>query len=475
MERMTPLRDSIQWRIFLYYTAIFSVAVALLFAGHFWTTLQSVRRTAKARMQEQAVHLLPEAFPPPDWTKAADNPLSTEPPVTRGPVERREFHKIVAKLGQEQIYVILVNWKGQEIYRSKNAPRDFYVIASPGGPLKLNPDALSLGVEVHTRLGDVLALGQPRKAVEAQTLHTLPQTIATAVCVLGLFSFLGFRLIKHGLKPIREISRAAEHIANGALSERIAISSQTSELGQLANVLNHTFNQLESVLLRQKQFTADASHELRTPVASILADCEFSLKRERPPERYRETIEVCREAARHMRKIIESLGLLSRFDAEAVDLQKTPCDLACVAAQALALVQPLARKHTIELLTELAPAPCRGDTARLEQVAVNLLSNAILYNRASGKVHLRTGSAEGKAFLVVEDNGPGIPEDKIERIFDRFFRLDTTRRHPESGSGLGLAICKAIMEAHGGEIKATSKPGSGAHLAITLEAIPSAK
>ncbi len=473
MERMTPLRDSIQWRIFLYYTAIFSVAVALLFAGHFWTTLQSARRMAETRMQKHAVQMRPLAFPPPDFSKMDGQPRPAEPPVMRGPVNNRDFHKTVAKLEREQIYVILVNWRGEEIYRSQNAPRDFCVSTPPGGPLTLKPGARSLGVEVHTRIGDVIALGQPRKVVELLALHTLPQTVAAAVSVLGLFSFFGFRLIKHGLKPIRDISRAAEHIASGALSERIAIPSQRSELGQLANVLNHTFNQLESVLLRQKQFTADASHELRTPVASILADCEFSLKRERTPERYRETIAVCHEAARHMRKIIESLGLLARFDAKEQELKKTPCDLACVASQALALVQPLAREHTVEISSELNPASCRGDTARLEQVAVNLLSNAILYNQASGKVHLRTGTAGGNAFLVVEDNGPGIPEDKIERIFDRFFRLDTTRRHPESGSGLGLAICKAIMDAHGGEIKATSKAGKGSVLAVTLEATPS--
>ncbi len=466
---MTSPRHSIQWRIFSYYTAIFTVAIVLLAAGHFWATVQSARRMAEMQMQEEGVQLMPLVFPPPDWSKPEWQKLAKERPVRRGPVENPIFFKSVAQLQKNTFCVLLVNWQGQEIFRSKNTPPDFFVAVSPSGSLKLKAGAGTLGVEVRTRIGDVIALGLPLSTVRKQALQTLPQTAVLALLVLGGFSFFGFRLIKRGLKPIHEISRAAQHIAGGALHERIPAPAEGSELGQLAHVLNHTFDRIQEVLSRQKQFTADASHELRTPVASILADCEFSLKRERSPARYRETIEVCHEAARHMRQLIDALGLLARFDAGEAALVTVPCDLAPVAADAVILLRPLARERGITLECNLAPAPCLGDAARLGQVARNLLSNAIVHNRREGSVRLSTGSQEGEAWLAVEDTGPGIPPEMAERIFGRFFRLDKARRHPESGSGLGLAICKAIVDAHGGKIEVSGAEGIGSTFRVRLK------
>ncbi len=466
---MKILSDSIQWRIFLYYTAILTTAVALLSAAHYWAELRSAQRLAEGQMQELGIYLLPLAFPPPDMSGVEPPEDVSKRVLRRGPVESTGFHRKVEELTQRGFYVVAVNWHGEEVFRSSNSPRDFLVHGPSGGPFTLTPDSASLGAEVRSIVGDVIALGQSRKSVDLQALKALPPTVALAVLVLGGFSLLGFRLIAHGLKPIREISRTAGRIANGNFSERIDVSAQSSELGQLADVLNNTFERLEEILLQQKQFIADASHELRTPVAAILADCEFSRKRSHPTERYQKTIEVCYESAQHMRKVIEDLGILARFDVQGGEAQKAACDLAESAANALALACPLAENQGIALLPSLAPAPCRANASRLDQVALNLLSNAILYNRPKGEVRVRTGCKDRESFLEVEDTGPGIPADKHPLLFHRFYRLDETRaKTPEGGTGLGLAICKAIVEAYGGRIELASTMGQGSIFRVSF-------
>lgn len=211
---------------------------------------------------------------------------------------------------------------------------------------------------------------------------------------------------------------------------------------------------------RQVQFTADASHELRTPVSLILAHARGALLHEQTPGEYREALADCVQAAQRMRALIESLLDLARFDALAEPIQRKPCDLAELTRDCTALLLPLAEAKRLHL--DLQPASCRADSARLAQVITNLLTNAIHFTPAEGTITLRTRQ-DGSALFTVNDSGPGIAPEQLPHIFERFRRADASRTR-----ATGLSICKAIVEAHGGSITVESEIPKGSTFTVLL-------
>ncbi|HSI12376.1 MAG TPA: ATP-binding protein [Chthoniobacter sp.] len=288
-----------------------------------------------------------------------------------------------------------------------------------------------------------------------------------AVLAAGLVG--GWWLVTRALRPVEKIGMAAALIAEGDLSQRIETSESKSELGELASVLNSTFARLETLFAQQSNFTADAAHELRTPVTVLLTQTQSALTRERSAEEYRETIEACQRAAQRMRRLIESLMQLARLDAGQEPLHLAPCDLAKIARESLDLVRPLAGDRKIDIEEDLSPAICRGDAERLAQVATNLLSNAIEYNHERGRIRIWTEGRDGVAVLKVHNTGEGIGVADLPHVFDRFHRGDKSRTST-GHSGLGLAIVQAIVRAHGGAIEVESEPASGTTFFVRFRA-----
>ncbi|MEP6668391.1 MAG: ATP-binding protein [Chthoniobacter sp.] len=306
---------------------------------------------------------------------------------------------------------------------------------------------------------------------EQADLHTFGGALAAiggVVLAAGLLG--GWWLVTRAMRPVEEISATATRIAAGDLSQRISTDEADSELGQLAGVLNTTFARLDSLFAQQVRFTADAAHELRTPVAVMLTQTQSALARERPGAEYRETLEACQRATQRMRRLIESLLELARFDAGQESLRRDACDLAKIAGDCLELIRPLAAARRIQIHADLPAAPCRGDAERLAQVVTNLLSNAIDYNREDGEIHVTTSGADGIATLTVRDTGTGIAPNDLPHVFERFQRGDKARTAAAGHSGLGLAITQAIVNAHGGSIEAASEAGAGATFTVKLPA-----
>lgn len=361
------------------------------------------------------------------------------------------------------VFVLALDSDGSKVFASPNLPPDFKPPAK--GPAGERMHAIEqdgyLVTELRTRPGDRLILGMPLQIIRGEARQSLLVSLAVGAGMLAVLAALGALLVFGGLKPVARMSEDARRIADGDLSARLDPASQCEELRGLSEVLNQTFDRLRDALQRQIRFTADASHELRTPLTTILADCEFSLHKERTTERYLETIEVCQESARHMGKLVERLGLLARLDSDETALEIEPLDLADAARRALSWVEPLAREHGITLHADLREIRAPADPLRIGQVLLNLLRNAIVYNKSGGGVTIRNGMDDGRVWFEVEDTGQGIEEEKIGRVFERFFRADESRNAHTGGAGLGLAICKAIMEAHGGGIHVTSEFGVG--------------
>lgn len=392
------------------------------------------------------------------------------------PLERREIQlpgeaaRLFNDSETNSFYFVIWSRAGVELKRSTNAPPEVE------RPVRLGRERMA-GTRTRegfresylfTERGDCLLAGVPMAARWADTrrLMTRVSLAAAAVLLLGLGG--AWVLATRALAPIDEISTAANRIAAGNLSERIATSDTASELGRLASVLNSSFSRLEAAFVQQKQFTADASHELRTPLAVIISEAQTALMRDRPAAEYRQSLEECLEAAQQMRKLADALLDLARFDAGQAQIENAPVDLAEVARQAAGPARSLDAARELAFEFNLDPAPVTGDATRLGQVATNLINNAIQYNKPGGTVCIETGTQNSTAFLKVSDTGQGIAPEDLGRIFERFFRADQARTGSQGRTGLGLAIARSIVELHRGKIEVCSRPGEGTAFTVLL-------
>ena len=289
------------------------------------------------------------------------------------------------------------------------------------------------------------------------------------VWLVGLLG--GWWLAGRAIRPIETISRTASRIAEGNLQERIEGAGGASELDQLSSVLNRTFDRLHEAFERQRQFTADAAHELRTPITILTAETQRILKRERSADEYRAAFETCAQTVARMRRLVEDLLLLARQ--EAGTAPREACDLAAIVRDAISHLIPLGAAKNIQLHSDLQPAECLGHAPALTTVANNLIANAIQHHPGGGHVHISTHRGNGRASFTIRDDGPGIAADDLPHIFERFYRADKVRTADVAlHTGLGLAMVKTIVEAHGGTIECVSTPENGATFTLTLAAPP---
>ncbi len=383
-----------------------------------------------------------------------------------------EFLQLFEGDEETRLYFVIWDHEGKVLQKSDSAPE----VAFPG--LKVGEDKLPLravrsrGADrevIHVSSFDVnLLVGRSIVNDLAAHHHSSLWRLAVGVAVLAGGLVGGWWSTSQAIRPIGVMSSTAESISARRLSERIDLQETDDELGQLATVLNRTFDRLQASFEQQTRFTADASHELRTPLSVILAHADLALSRPRSPEEYRTTLETCRSASRRMKSLIDGLLTLARFDSDAAELQFAELDLSPVARECIDLVRPLATERQITMEADLNPTVVRGDRERLSQVITNLLTNAIRYNREGGKLHVTVATQQGAAVISVADTGIGISADELPHIFDRFYRVDKARSRAEGSSGLGLSISQTIVTAHGGTIVARSELDVGTTMEVRL-------
>jgi signal transduction histidine kinase len=283
---------------------------------------------------------------------------------------------------------------------------------------------------------------------------------------------------RHGATVLVGLSQAADRarlrglissIVGGGLAVLVLAGAGGAWLARRS-----AFARLEEAFARQTRFTADASHELRTPVSILRTQIELALSRARAPGEYRETLEICLRSVQRMSSLVDGLLTLARADGSTDGLTRERVPLETVVRAAAETVRPAAAERGVSLHLDLGPAVVEGDPERLADVATNLLSNAVRYNRTGGRVEVAlAGQADGGVELIVADTGIGIPAEARGKIFDRFFRVDAARSRAAGGAGLGLAITKWIVEAHGGRIQVEDNPGGGSVFRVRLPAVGS--
>ena len=283
---------------------------------------------------------------------------------------------------------------------------------------------------------------------------------------------LGVVLARSLTKPVRELTAATRAMARGELSQSISVRSR-DELGELTR----SFNQMSAELVRardgRRQMTADIAHELRTPLSLILGHAEALSDGVLPPSA--ETFEIIHDEAQRLARLVGDLRTLSLSDAGELTLHRQPVALGALVRQTATAHQAQAQARQIALIVEADPAlpTIDLDPDRIIQVLNNLLSNALRYTPEGGRIALSATSADDVARLTVQDSGPGIAEDDLPHVFERFYRSDKSRQRLEGGSGLGLAIARSLVEAHGGRIWAESEPGLGTTFIVALPISPS--
>ena len=314
----------------------------------------------------------------------------------------------------------------------------------------------------------LLIIARSTKQID-QALHGLVRTLVIAVpLALALAAGGGIFLARRALKPVDKIAQTAQKIGEGDLSQRINVNTK-DELGRLAATLNEMIGRLEKAFQRQKQFTSDASHELRTPLAVIEAESTLALQKQRPPSDYRQSLEIVSREARQMSSLIDQLLTLARADAGKEQWNFAEVELGKLVTNLSTDIEVLCEEKGLSFqLGQTQDLVVKGDEARLRELFMNLLDNAIRYTSAPGTVSLSFRREGQMAVVAITDTGVGIPAEDIPFIFERFYRVDKSRSHAEGGSGLGLAICRHIAETHGGKIEVESQVGAGSTFSVWL-------
>jgi two-component system, OmpR family, sensor kinase len=342
-----------------------------------------------------------------------------------------------------------------ELRRKQSLPdgREVLVAAVHAG------DDAAYTVEVGVSTASIAALLR-----QLLWLMVLGLPVIIAVAVSG-----GYLLVKRTLAPVERIASKAELITHHNLAERLPVARTGDELERLAISLNHMISRLDDAFQQSKRFVADASHELRTPLTVLRSELESLARNPLTTSDPYERLGSLLQPVERLSQTVERLFALSRLDAGEAQTEWVEIDLGELVASTADQMLLLAADKGISVTCEAqGRVLVSGDRSRLKQVVVNLLDNAIKYTPAHGAVHLRVTAVEGRGVLSVEDSGVGIPAEALPHVFDRFYRVDTTRSDATGGAGLGLAIVKTICDAHGAAVRVASALGRGSSFHVTF-------
>jgi len=334
------------------------------------------------------------------------------------------------------------------------------------------PDGTVLLIVIVSRIS-------PNKHVIAEEGFSVAPMEATirawvVALVLGLVLLIliavagGFLLVQSALKPVDGIIMSAEQISSRNLSERLPVPGTRDEFERLSTSLNNMIHRLDDSFQQTQRFLADASHELRTPLTIIQGELEGVVDKTHKAD-VRDLAGSALEEVERLRKIVEGLFAVSRLDAGEAQEHSIPFDLSELAKSTADQMSLLVEDKRISIACHCPQQVIvEGDRARLKQVIVNLLDNAIKFTATGGRIEVHVLARDGKGFLEVSDNGIGIPAAALPHVFDRFFRVDKARSRKMGGAGLGLSIVKSICVAHGGSASVQSTDGVGSSFIVEL-------
>jgi len=293
---------------------------------------------------------------------------------------------------------------------------------------------------------------------------------AILLTTFAIFPLVGYRIARHGIRPVEEIATTARHISSTNLRERIHPEGYPFELASLASTFNQMLDRLQESFERISRFSTDIAHDLRTPVNNIRGETEVALSRSRSAGEYRDVIESCLEESVRLSDLIGDLLFLARTESPLTNLRRERVDVCELLEGVVECYEASAADGGVSLTSTVASKPVVAELDRtLVQRAVgNLVSNALANTPPGGTVVLGTDADVSTIRIEVCDTGIGIPAEALPRVFDRFFRVDSSRSQASGGTGLGLSIVQSIAQLHGGNVEISSEPGHGTRVTLNV-------
>ena len=315
----------------------------------------------------------------------------------------------------------------------------------------------------------IVQVGQSLTKLDSDLQHILFGLLIATPFVLILCAFGSYWLAGRAFGPIHRLTNTAREISARDLDQRVPVPQAQDEVRDLSIIFNQMIERLERAFEQQRRFVADASHELRTPVSVIRSMTDLAIAQ---PSNAEDNLTVLREVnaeSERLGHLINDLLALARADEKQIQLDSEPVRLDLLAADVVASMESLATERHLTLCTEnLDAATVMGDAARLIQIIIGLVDNALTYTNEGGRIALSVKVSNTQAYLIVRDTGIGIAQKDIPHIFERFYRADPARSKAVGGSGLGLAIAQWLAHAHSGSISVESQPGQGSTFTLTL-------
>jgi len=452
-----PSLSSLRARLALWYLLVLGVALALFGAGIFvevrGSLLDGVDTTLHARVALVAAQ-------------------------TDGGARGLRYRGVDLPNAETEIAVYLFDARGHlshQIAGSADVPPQPGVL---GPALRGEEAAVTVGelrlsmipvVDGGGHVVGVVQAAQSLDVVHAQINRLVALLLLATPALLLVATGGGVFLAGRALAPIDRITRTARAIGAGNLAGRLGLVPRADEVGRLAATFDQMLDRLERAFAQQRRFAADASHELRTPLTIIKGDLDVVRRRPRSPAEYEATIDRVDEEVTRLGALMEDLLTLARADSGQAELAREFVYFDALVDDVVARLRRLAEAGGLALETRLArDVAVVGDTARLRQMVLNLVSNAVKYTPAEGRVRVTLTGQDGWARLEVKDTGIGIAPADLPHVFDRFFRADKARARTEGGTGLGLAIARWTVEAHGGRLTVASQPGKGSVFTVLL-------
>ena len=286
----------------------------------------------------------------------------------------------------------------------------------------------------------------------------------------AIFPLIGYRIARHGIRPVKEMATTARHISSTNLHERILPEGYPSELASLADTFNKMLDRLEESFERISRFSADIAHDLRTPVNNIRGEAEVALARARTVEEYRDVLGSCLEESVRLSGLIGDLLFLARAESPIAHLHRERVDIYELLRGVNEYYEATAADSGVSLITAMPRGPVIAEVDRMlvQRAVGNLVSNALAHTPAGGSVVLGANSEVARVRIEVADTGVGIPPDALPRVFDRFFRVDSSRSKNSGRTGLGLAIVQSIAVLHGGKVEISSQIGQGTRVTLHM-------
>ena len=393
-----------------------------------------------------------------------------------------EIEREIYSDGPEDSFFRVMDNNGNTVFSSNLSPWDeadidpglFDSVAGGASPLLVTiaaPDSDYDARVVYGRIGPDMIMQTGESMEDIQDFVTLLSTIfsITFAVVVVFASIAGWLLARRALRGVEEVSRAAVDVANGTLDRRMHAKTEGAEIERLASTFNNMLDRIHTLISGMREITDNVAHDMRSPLARIRANSEMVLSGTITIEEYRasaaDTIEEC-DRLMHM---INTTLDVAEAEAGAARLSMESVDVSRVAEDACELFGPIAEDRGIHLSTRIEPdCHLQGNLQMLQRMLANLLDNALKYSERDSRVTVGVNAQDSSILVSVRDEGIGISQQDLKKIFDRFFRCDESRS--KSGCGLGLSLVRAVTIAHGGEIDVSSTPGSGTEFRLTLPA-----